>query len=104
MFRHYWVLIKFLITIPSTIVSLLHMQPIGRLARVAAETRLSSADLGRMRIQLVADAAAALLVLLLATTLSVYKPWGITLLRECTKVFGQLFLGRLSQIWAIPSD
>ena len=78
LFRHYWVLIKFLITIPSTIVLLLHMQPIGRVARVAAETTLSSADLGGMRIQLVAAAAAALFVLLLATTLSVYKPRGIT--------------------------
>jgi hypothetical protein len=68
LFRHYWILVKFLITIPSTIVLLLHMQPIGRLARVAGETTLSSADLGGLRIQLMADAAAALLVLLVAVT------------------------------------
>jgi uncharacterized membrane protein len=78
LFRHYWVLVKFLITIPSTIVLLLHMQPTSRLAGVAAATTLSSADLHRLRIQLIADAGAALLVLLVATILSVYKPWGLT--------------------------
>jgi hypothetical protein len=78
LFRHYWVLVKFLITIPSTIVLLLHMQPISRLADVAAETTLSIADLREARIQLVATTGAALLVLLVATTLSVYKPRGMT--------------------------
>ena len=78
LFRHYWVLVKFLITIPSTIFLLFHMQPISRLAGVAAETTLSSADLHGLRIQLAADAGAALLVLLVATTLAVYKPQGMT--------------------------
>jgi hypothetical protein len=76
LFRHYWVLIKFLITIPCTILLLLHMRPIHALARVAAETNFS--DLGRLQIQLVAKAGAALVVLLVATTLSVYKPEGVT--------------------------
>jgi hypothetical protein len=78
LFRHYWILAKLLITIPATLVLLLHMQPITRIARVAADTTLSSADLGGLRIQLVANAGAALLVLLVATTLSVYKPQGMT--------------------------
>lgn len=78
LFRHYWILVKFLITIPACIVLLVHMRPIGHLARVVAETTLSSGELGGLRIQLVADAGAALLVLLVATTLSVYKPRGMT--------------------------
>ncbi len=78
LFRHYWVLIKFLITIPATIILQLHMRPIGHLARVVAETRLSSGDLAGLRIQLVASAGAALVALLVATTLSVYKPRGMT--------------------------
>ncbi|MEO6437086.1 MAG: hypothetical protein ABIP55_15185 [Tepidisphaeraceae bacterium] len=78
LFRHYWVLAKLLITIPATLVLLLHMQPIRRLASAAAETTLSSGDLRGLRIKLVANAGAALLVLLVATTLSVYKPWGMT--------------------------
>ena len=78
LFRHYWVLMKFLITIPSTLLLLLHMQPICHLARVVAETRLASGDLAGLRIQLVANAGAALLALLVASALSVYKPRGMT--------------------------
>ncbi|MGI9077437.1 MAG: hypothetical protein ACR2G6_08915 [Gemmatimonadaceae bacterium] len=78
LFRHYWVVAKLLMTIPASIVLLLHMQPISRIADVAAETTLSSTDLGGLRIRLVANAGAALLVLLVATTLSVYKPKGRT--------------------------
>jgi hypothetical protein len=43
-----------------------------------AEAALSSGDLRPMRIQLVADAGAALVALLAATALSVYKPQGVT--------------------------
>lgn len=78
LFRHYWVLIKFLMTIPATVLLLIHMRPIGHLARHVAETTLARGDLAGMRIQLVADAGAAILVLLVATGLSVYKPQGIT--------------------------
>lgn len=78
LFRHYWVLAKLVITVPASIVLLLHMQPVGHLAGVAAETSLASGDLAGLRIQLVANAGAALLVLLAATALSVYKPWGRT--------------------------
>lgn len=78
LFRHYWVLAKLIITIPATVVLLLHMQPIGRLAAVAAEATLLGSDLRGLRVQLVANAGAALVVLLVATTLSVYKPRGLT--------------------------
>ncbi|MBA2563864.1 MAG: hypothetical protein H0V09_00370 [Gemmatimonadetes bacterium] len=78
LFRHYWVLAKLLITVVATIVLLLHMQPVSRMAGIVAETTLSSADLRGLRIQLVADAGAALLALLVTTTLSVYKPRGMT--------------------------
>ena len=78
LFRHYWVLIKFLITIPATLLLLLHMRPVGHLARVVAATTVSRGDLAGLRIQLLADAGAALVVLLVATTLSVYKPRGMT--------------------------
>ncbi len=78
LFRHYWVVAKLVMTIPATLLLLLHMQPIGRIARVAAETTLSSADLRGPRIEVVVQAGAALLVLLAATALSVYKPRGMT--------------------------
>jgi hypothetical protein len=78
LFRQYWVLLKLLMTIASTILLLVHMQPIGDIAAVAAETALSGADLHGLRIQIVVEAGVALLVLLVATALSVYKPKGMT--------------------------
>ena len=57
---------------------LVHMQPIGYIAGIAAKMPLSIPDLQRLKIQLVIEAGAALLVLLVATALSVYKPKGMT--------------------------
>lgn len=65
-------------TIPAIALLLLHMQPISRMASIAAGTTLTGADLGGLRIQLVAYAGAALVVLLVATMLSTYKPRGWT--------------------------
>jgi len=45
---------------------------------MARETTLSSDDVGRLQIQLVGDATAALAALLVNVTLSVYKPRGMT--------------------------
>ncbi|MGQ0601880.1 MAG: hypothetical protein ACT4QE_09320 [Anaerolineales bacterium] len=78
LFRHYWILAKLLITILSTIILLVHMQPISLLAGAAAKTTLLSADIREMQIQMVVAAGAALLALLVATTLAVYKPRGMT--------------------------
>jgi hypothetical protein len=78
LFRHYWILVKFLLTTVATIVLLWHMQAVSRMSGLAAETTLSSGDFRALRIQLVVHAAGGLLVLLAATTLSVYKPWGMT--------------------------
>jgi hypothetical protein len=78
LFRHYWILVKFLLTTAATIVLLGHMEAVSRMSGVAAETTLSSGDFRALRIQLVVHAAGGLLVLLAAATLSVYKPWGMT--------------------------
>lgn len=78
LFRHWWVVIKLVLTILATIVLLVHMQPIGHLADVVAAATLAGGELRGLRIQLIADAGAAVIVLLVAATLSVYKPRGIT--------------------------
>jgi uncharacterized membrane protein len=78
LFQHYWVVAKLLITAVASIVLLVHMQPIGTVARVAAKAGLSTADLAGLRLQLVGDAGAAVALLVVATTLSVYKPRGVT--------------------------
>jgi hypothetical protein len=78
LFRHYWVLVKLLLTIPLTILLLVHTQPVSYMAREGVQRILSGDDLGGLRIQLAAYAGAALLVLLVATALSVYRPRGMT--------------------------
>ena len=77
LFRYYWVVIKLLMTIPATIALFVHMQPIGAISRIAAERPLMSHDAG-LQIQMLAAAALALVVLLVATVISVYKPRGLT--------------------------
>jgi hypothetical protein len=78
LFRHYWVLAKFFLTVFATIVLLTKMPLIGSAARRAADTTLSSADLHAAAMPLVVHAAGGILVLLVVTILSVYKPWGLT--------------------------
>lgn len=77
LFRHYWILAKLVINLLSTLILLLHLQPIGYLAHIAADGTLSSTDV-RLQVQMVVAASAALLALLLATGLAVYKPRGMT--------------------------
>jgi len=77
-FRHYWVLAKLVITILSTIILLTHTEAINSMADAAGALQLASGDLRPLRIQLAASAGAALLALLVTTTLSVYKPRGLT--------------------------
>lgn len=78
LFRHYWVVAKLLITVLSTIILLIHRQPIGMLADIAAGSAGWESGLRRVQMQLAVDAAAALFALLLATVLSIYKPKGVT--------------------------
>jgi hypothetical protein len=78
LFRHYWVLAKLLLTTFATIVLLAKMPLIGYAARRAAEATSSSADLHRAGAQLEVHAIGGLLVLLVITALSVYKPKGLT--------------------------
>ena len=77
LFRHYWVLFKLLINVVASIVLLLYMQTLDHLADVAAATTLSRSDL-RGDPSPTLHAAAALLLLLVATTLAIYKPQGMT--------------------------
>jgi hypothetical protein len=78
LFRYYWVLAKFLLTVGAVTVLLLHMPAVSRMAGVAAEVPLAGLDFREPRVQLVVHAVGGLLVLLTATSLSVFKPWGRT--------------------------
>jgi hypothetical protein len=76
--RHYWVLVKLLMTVAATLVLMMHTQPIRYAASVAVDATSPRAELDTLGTQLAAEAGAALAVLLVATTLSVYKPSGTT--------------------------
>ena len=79
LFRHYWVLVKFVINLVATIVLLLYMQTLGYLAGVAAQSTLSGDDLGELRSPSpLVHAGIGMLLLVVAATLSVYKPRGMT--------------------------
>ncbi len=78
LFQHYWVLAKLLLTGFVTIILLLQMKSISYLGDTAEKMGLTSVDLLDARISLVAHAGGGLLVLLIPTALSVYKPRGMT--------------------------
>lgn len=78
LFRQYWVLLKLLMTIPSTLLLLVHIGPIAYMAGAAADPAFPAADIHGMQLQILIEAVVASFVLLLATVLSVYKPKGVT--------------------------
>ena len=78
LFRHYWILIKLLITILCTLIMQVHIPPIEHLASAASKMTPFNTDLQRMQIQMVIASIAALVALLVATALGVYKPRGMT--------------------------
>jgi hypothetical protein len=89
LFRHYWVVFKLLINVVATVVLLTYMETFRFMAGMAADP---SADLGEVRTASpVLHAGAALLLLLVAVALSVYKPRGVTPYghRERSKVGGR---------------
>jgi uncharacterized membrane protein len=76
LFRHYWVLFKLLLNVVATIVLLMYMETVRYFADIAAE---SSTDLAELRSPtFVLHSSGALLLLLTATVLAVYKPRGMT--------------------------
>jgi len=78
LFRHYWTVVKLMLTVGAALLLMVHMKPIMRVAGFAAESSLAPAAQSGLRMQLVGDAALALVVLLATATLGVYKPWGRT--------------------------
>jgi hypothetical protein len=78
LFRYYWVVVKLLITLLSTGVLVMHLRAIERLGRAAAKGGTLSPDLHQAQVMMVVASSAALGALLLLTTLSLYKPRGLT--------------------------
>jgi hypothetical protein len=76
LFRHYWVVLKLSITLFSTVILLIYMGTFRQMAGVAADPVV---QLGLVRNPSpVVHAVLALILLLIATWLAVYKPFGVT--------------------------
>lgn len=71
LFRHYWVVVKLAVTVVATAVLLLQLDPIAALAADPGSAR-------EAKWSLVVHSGGGLLVLLVPTVLSVYKPPGFT--------------------------
>lgn len=76
---HYWVLAKLLVNLLASIILLMYVQSLGPLASIAAASTVSGADLLSLQgSDSVIHSGVALLALVVAATLSVYKPRGLT--------------------------
>lgn len=75
LFRHYWVVIKLVLTIVATIALLINMQDVNALAHLATEGDITGSDglWGQ-----VIHSGGGLVFLLVATALAVFKPRGLT--------------------------
>jgi len=81
LFRYYWVVVKFMLTLIATFLLLMHENAIGRAAKWVsgtAATQLFAADFRPLKTELVQKSALAIVLLLAIAALGVYKPWGLT--------------------------
>jgi hypothetical protein len=78
LFRHYWVVTKLVMNVFATAVLLLYMQTLTFLAEQARSTPAGADPTGLREPSPVLHAAGAVVLLLVALVLSVYKPRGLT--------------------------
>ena len=78
LFRHYWVVIKLLVTVIATLVLLTELEPIRYLGDLARLGQLEPGSMGTERTSLVLHAGGGLVALVIPTVLSIYKPPGRT--------------------------
>ena len=75
LFRHYWIVFKLAINVAASVILIAYMQTLAHLAEVARAT----SDVGTLRSgSPLLHSLAALVLLLVALTLGVYKPRGLT--------------------------
>ena len=72
--RYWWIVAKLVLTLIAVAILLQHMSDVSRAATIARQSTQSVANL---RPELI-HSAGGLLVLLVITTISVFKPWGPT--------------------------
>ena len=79
LFRHYWVIAKLVINLFASSVLLLYTQTLSSFAEMARARSQTAGDIGMLRSPSVAiHSSGALILLLVATVFSIYKPRGMT--------------------------
>ena len=78
LFRHWWILVKMVLTSGAVVVLFAHLPTVSRMAQSATQMTLPGEEFRALQMQLVVHATGGLLVLVVATALSVFKPWGLT--------------------------
>jgi hypothetical protein len=80
--RHYWTAVKFGLTVFATIALLIHQFGVisvtAKAVLAASSETLFSSALNPLKVELVRAPAISILLLLTATALGTYKPWGLT--------------------------
>jgi hypothetical protein len=82
LFRYYWIVVKFGLAVFAIFALMVHQFAViavtaKRVSGAAAEAVFAT-DLSPLKTELVRAPALSILLLLVATTLGVYKPWGLT--------------------------
>lgn len=76
--RHYWVVIKLIVTVVATLVLFTELEPIAAVSDLARTGQLGPDSLRTERASLVVHASGGLVALLIPMVLSIYKPAGRT--------------------------
>lgn len=76
LFKHYWIVVKLFLTVISTLLLILHLQPINALAEIGRDTSFPPTQHAEQIINIISKTGAAIIALLVITTISIYKPWG----------------------------
>ncbi|WP_019637740.1 hypothetical protein [Paenibacillus fonticola] len=79
LFRHYWISFKLLFTVIAVFMLIAYLVELNHAASIAAKSILTSTDLSILKDSIhIVHPSGGLLIVLVATVLSVYKPKGMT--------------------------
>lgn len=79
LFRHYWIFFKLLFTVIAVFMLVAYIVELNHAASIASKSILSSTDLSILKDSIhIVHPSGGLLIVLVATVLSVYKPKGMT--------------------------